>query len=117
MHGTPHISVCICTYKRPALLRRLLESLEKQETGGKFAFSVVVADNDATGSGREVAEMSRSYKVTYCIEPRKNIALVRNTALQHAQGEFIAFIDDDEFPVAEWLQKLLIACEQHNADA
>ena len=39
----PHISVCICTYKRPIPLKRLLDSLKQQETGGLFTYSVVVA--------------------------------------------------------------------------
>src|SRR5947199_8829379 len=50
----PHISVCICTYKRPALLRRLLEELGRQETGGLFTFSIIVADNDASRSADAV---------------------------------------------------------------
>ena len=52
----------------------------------------------------------------YCVEPRKNIALVRNQALSQAEGEFIAFIDDDEFPVAPWLKHALTTCERLNVD-
>ena len=37
-------------------------------------------------------------RVKYCVEPRQNIALARNKALQNAEGDLIAFIDDDEFP-------------------
>src|SRR5664280_1724691 len=48
--GTKHISVCICTYKRPWLLKRLLGEIGKQETGGLFSYSIVVADNDALRS-------------------------------------------------------------------
>ena len=42
----PHVAVCICTYRRPKLLFRLLEALSAQETDGQFTFSVVVVDND-----------------------------------------------------------------------
>lgn len=114
----PHITVCICTFKRPALLKRLLEAIGRQETGGQFIFSIVIADNDAAQSARDVAGefQSRLFKVIYCAEPRQNIALVRNRALEHAEGDFIAFIDDDEFPAEDWLQKLLVACEQYHAD-
>jgi len=34
----PHISVCVCTYKRPLLLERLLRELIRQDTGGLFTF-------------------------------------------------------------------------------
>ena len=54
----PHISVCICTYNRPVLLKRLLTEVARQETDGKFTYSVVLADNDPEESARTtVAEM------------------------------------------------------------
>lgn len=111
----PHLSVCICTYKRPVLLRRLLEELEKQETGGDFTYSVVVADNDAKRSAEAlVAEFSQRTpgRVIYCCEPQQNIALVRNRAIENASGDFIVFIDDDEFPVTSWLAELWRTCER-----
>ena len=111
-----HISVCICTYRRPQLLRRLLGELERQITEGAFTFSVVVADNDATLSGQPVVEefVARfSISVVYCVEPRRNIALARNRALEHARGEFVAWIDDDEFPAPDWLRNLLAAAGRY----
>ena len=113
-----HITVCICTYQRPAWLKRLLEALEKQETSNLFTFSVVVADNDAARSGEEVvlSFASRSHlQVNYCREPIRNIALARNQAIKHAHGDFIAFIDDDEFPNRDWLAQLLQTCDKYNS--
>jgi len=100
------------------MLQRLLEKLEMQAGGQDFTFSVVVADNDAEQSARGIVEAfsARSLvEVVYCVEPRKNIALVRNKAVAHARGEYIALIDDDEFPVTRWLSRLLQACTEHNA--
>jgi glycosyltransferase involved in cell wall biosynthesis len=54
--------------------------------------------------------------VTYCVEPEQNIALARNKALEHATGHFVALIDDDEFPVADWLARMLEVCTAHRAD-
>ena len=50
----PHITVCICTYKRPGCLRRLLQELADQDSGGQFTCSVVVADNDELRSAEPV---------------------------------------------------------------
>jgi succinoglycan biosynthesis protein ExoM len=50
----PHIAVCICTYKRPDLLTRLLTALTMQNTGGRFTYSIVVADNDPGRSAEPV---------------------------------------------------------------
>ena len=116
-HATQHITVCICTYKRPILLRRLLEELNKQETGGLFTFSIVVVDNDHAESAKRVVEgfMATSpIQATYCVEPRQNIALARNKAIENTKGDFVAFIDDDEFPMDSWLLTLLKACEEYH---
>ncbi len=114
----PHISVCICTYKRPILLKRLLEELGKQATGGLFTFSIVVVDNDCFESGKGIVNhfaAASSIGVTYCVEPCQNIALARNKAVANAKGDFIAFIDDDEFPARDWLRNLFRACTSHDA--
>ena len=50
----PHISVCVCSYRRPRLLRRLLLKLNNQATDGLFTYSIVVADNDGERSGAPV---------------------------------------------------------------
>jgi glycosyltransferase involved in cell wall biosynthesis len=112
-----HISVCICTYKRADFLTRLLRDLAKQRVNDRFTFSIIVADNDSSESARaQVAEFRRSsdIEIWYCVEPRQNIALTRNKAIENSRGEFIAFIDDDEFPAEDWLITLFEVCEQHN---
>jgi glycosyltransferase involved in cell wall biosynthesis len=115
----PHISVCICTYKRPLLLKRTLESVCSQRTEGIFTISVVVADNDKTESGRAVVEeiASRvSLDVKYCIEPQQNIAMARNRAVGNATGDFVAFLDDDEFATGDWLLPLFKTLNEYRVD-
>ena len=115
----PRISVCICTYRRPKLLLRLLESLSTQETDGQFTFSVVVVDNDQARSAEgdiEKFQRGSSVDIKYCVEPRQNIALARNTAILAADGDFVAFIDDDEFPTPRWLLTLFTTCRDRQVD-
>jgi succinoglycan biosynthesis protein ExoM len=114
-----HISVCVCTYKRPELLPRLFEGLFGQTTEGLFSYSIVIADNDQAESARAVVAQyaaSSSIAIKYCAEPRQNIALARNKAIENATGDYVAFIDDDEFPAQGWLLNLFKTCEQSNVD-
>jgi succinoglycan biosynthesis protein ExoM len=116
--ATPLITVCVCTFKRPTFLENLLRTLEAQRTDNLFEYDVVVADNDAARSAEPVVRSrasSSNLKITYCVEPVANIARARNAALAHARGDFIAFIDDDEFPTAEWLYSLFRTREVHQA--
>lgn len=104
-----HICVCICTFKRPDLLRRSLEAVCAQDTAGLFTYSVVIVDNDEAESGHAVISnlsASSSVPLKYCVEPQQNIALARNKAVENATGDFIAFLDDDEVPIREWLLTL-----------
>ena len=115
-NDVPHLVVCICTFRRPLMLERLLGELDQQLTGDAFTFSAVVADNDASQSARSVTEKfakESAIALTYCVQPKRNIALARNTAVSYACGEFVIFIDDDEFPAKEWLFNLFKTCQRH----
>jgi succinoglycan biosynthesis protein ExoM len=114
-----YITVCVCTYKRPEYLAKLLGSLETQQTRDCFQYSIVVVDNDKAGSGKPVVEAfcgSSDVHVEYCCEPEQNIALARNRAVAHAKGGYVAFIDDDEFAEQRWLLSLWEALEKHRCD-
>lgn len=113
MSELTHVSICICTYRRPKLLKRLLTELCRQDTKGLFSYSVVVADNDDQESAKLlVTEFTaiNPIEITYCAEPRKGISFVRNKTLEQAKGDAIVFIDDDEFPAKDWLFNLLKTC-------
>jgi succinoglycan biosynthesis protein ExoM len=113
-----HISVCICTYKRPQMLTNLLTKLQSQETKQMFTYSIVVADNDYAQSAYQTVESFKGkakIDIDYYCEPEQNIALARNKAVANACGEFVAFIDDDEFPDQEWLLELYKTCKKFNA--
>jgi succinoglycan biosynthesis protein ExoM len=114
-----HISVCVCTYKRPDLLATLLRKLEQQESEDLFEYSVVVVDNDCLESARQIVEsfaLHSQMRSEYHVEPRQNISLARNRAIENATGDLLAFIDDDEFPGRYWLLSLHRALNEFGAD-
>jgi succinoglycan biosynthesis protein ExoM len=115
----PHISVCLCTYKRPDLLKRLLDELCRQQTSHRFSYSIVVVDNDSQQSAKSVVAgyaASSTVGIAYHVETEQNIARARNKAVANSAGEFLAFIDDDEFPANDWLLKLFEACTKYGVD-
>lgn len=117
--ATVNVTVCIATFKRPQLLRALLESLRAQQLPPQVSVRIVVLDNDMLASAREVVEefqRAAAPPIVYDIEPVQNIALARNRALRHAGGDFVAFIDDDEQAAPDWLAHLLDAALRYNAE-
>jgi glycosyltransferase involved in cell wall biosynthesis len=114
-----HLSVCICTYRRPHLLAGLLRALDGQETDGRFTYSIVVVDNDHARSAEAVVgefAASSGLAVRYQVEPRQNIARARNKAIESARGDLVAFIDDDECPPPRWLVTLFLARQTYGVD-
>jgi succinoglycan biosynthesis protein ExoM len=101
------------------MLKRLWTELNRQETNGRFTYSIVVADNDPAQSAEAVVaefRLTTTVPVKYCVEPRQGIALARNKVVENAEGEFLAFIDDDEFPARSWLLALLKTCIEYKVD-
>jgi succinoglycan biosynthesis protein ExoM len=112
-----NITLCIATFRRTERLGALLDDLLRQE---RMPDEVVVVDNDACGSAREVVERWRDagtpFPVRYDIQAIQNISLTRNRTVQLATGAWIAFIDDDERAPANWLKTLETAAALCNAD-
>lgn len=119
MNDIQTITICICTFKRPQMLERLLDRLSKQETQNRFKISVVVVDNDSNRSAWPAVNKyghQTDGVIEYYNEPQQNIALARNKAIAHARGAFVALIDDDEWPDYNWLGLLYDHILLYNAD-
>jgi succinoglycan biosynthesis protein ExoM len=113
-----HVTIGICTYRRPELLKSLLDDLREQQTDGLFTYSILIVDNDAARSAEQVVNefaASQPIPVEYYVEPGQNIALARNKAVENTKGDFLVFIDDDENPIERWLLTLVEACLKYNA--
>lgn len=113
LNNIRHITVCVCTYKRPLPLERLLRELDNQDTENLFTYSIVVAENDKSQIARPVVAKfaaESNIPVKYCVEPIQGIARARNRAIASATGDFVAIIDDDEIPSKQWLLSLFKSC-------
>ncbi|MCD2448857.1 glycosyltransferase family 2 protein [Methylicorpusculum oleiharenae] len=116
---TINIDICIATYKRQELLGKLLKSLSKQTLINSIKLRIIIIDNDPEQSARLTVEnffYDKDIVYIYDVQPKKNISLTRNKALDFVTADYLAFIDDDEWAVPNWLNLLLNASQQYNAD-
>ena len=115
----PHIDICIATYKRPKILAQLLLSIANLVRSDAFNYAVILVDNDADESACDIASefVHTGMPLRYLLEPRKNISLARNMAIEASQADFIAIVDDDEQVPPDWLKRLFEAQASHCADA
>ncbi|MEY4730745.1 MAG: hypothetical protein RL020_1903 [Pseudomonadota bacterium] len=113
-----HIDICIASYKRPQLLARLLVSLGEQQLPEDVTIGIIVVDNDPQGTAHDAVKKASAagMPIRYFSQPKKNIAVTRNMAAANARGEYIAYIDDDEYAEPGWLLNLYQAMQAYQAD-
>lgn len=113
------ISVIIPTQRRLAGLQTAARSVFGQAGVEPSRLELVVVDNDREPSARPTVESlaaEAGFPVRYVHEPEPGVASARNAALCLAQGELIAFLDDDEEAPEGWLAALLDAQARFDAD-
>jgi len=115
----PNISVVIPTFCRPERILHTVNSvLDQKNITAKV--EIIVLDNDPKASAKQIiAELIQSnphWQVVYGHEPSPGVANARNAALKLAQGDLIAFLDDDQFATPHWLHDIIKVQEQTNAD-
>lgn len=109
------ISVIMLTYNREALVSRAIESILRQ-TYQNFEF--IIVDNGSTDHSGELADTyaKKDPRIRVIHRQRGNIGAGRNTGLDAAQGEYLTFIDDDDWAEPDFLAFLLDLLEGNSAD-
>ncbi|MDB5440130.1 MAG: glycosyltransferase family 2 protein [Caulobacteraceae bacterium] len=116
----PKISIIIPTQRRPGGLSVAARSAFAQIGVDPARLELVIVDNDAVPSAESLVgslAAEAPFPVRYVHEARAGVANARNAAMSAAQGELIAFLDDDEEAPTGWLAALLDAQARYGADA
>jgi glycosyltransferase involved in cell wall biosynthesis len=114
----PLVSVVIPTYKRPDMLGRAIDSVLNQ-TYDNIEI-VVVDDNDEDSEYRkETEEFMDKYadndNLVYLKHTEnKGGSAARNTGIKTSEGEYIAFLDDDDIWVNTKLKKQIEVFKNNN---
>ena len=98
-------TVIVPTYRRPKDLLRCLEALKKQEY---LAQEVIVTVRDIDSETWEFLQTYErgSLPLKTVIIKVTGVIAAMNAAVDVAQGEIIAFTDDDAAPHADWLKRI-----------
>lgn len=109
------ISIIMLTYNRECLVSRAIESILRQ-TYRDFEF--IIIDNGSTDASGQIAERyaAQDKRIRVIHRERGNIGAGRNTGLDAARGEYIAFIDDDDWAEPDFLEFLLKLLVENQAD-
>lgn len=109
------ISVIMLTYNREELLIRAIDSILNQ-TFKDFEF--IIVDNGSTDKSGAIADeyALKDSRIKIIHREQGNIGSGRNAGLDAATGEYVAFIDDDDYAESDFLEFLYNLAKKHNAD-
>ena len=96
----PRISVVVCSYNGSRTLRDCLDGLMRVEYPN---FEVIVVDD---GSKDSVSAIASEYDVRLIRTENRGLSSARNTGMEAATGEIVAYTDDDARPDPHWLYYL-----------
>src|SRR5271166_3382652 len=103
------ITVILCTYNRCVSLSSALESVAATTFSDPVEWEVLVVDNNSKDQTREVIQdyCRRSPgRFRYLFEGRQGKSYALNTGIRAAEGDVLAFMDDDVTVDPRWLQNL-----------
>lgn len=111
-------SVIVPTYNSEKYITELLNSLAKQDFP-KTEFEVVVVDDCSTDQTLQIVEKYRNklnLKVSQLETNSGGPGKPRNVALKQAEGEFVLFVDSDDYINKETLKDAAAFIDEHHSD-
>jgi O-antigen biosynthesis protein len=94
----PRISIVICAHNAQTTIRECLDAVHGLDY---HDYEVIVVDDGSTDA---TGELVRSYPVRVVSTENRGLSSARNTGLEVADGEIVAYLDSDAYPDPHWLK-------------
>ena len=110
------LTVIICTYNRAKYIRPLLDSIAANDLP-KNEYEILLVDNNCTDNTHQLcnqfAAENSDIRFRYTTEPEQGLSAARNRAIREAQGDILAYIDDDALIDPWYLRTIRDFFNQH----
>ncbi|MFL6278397.1 MAG: glycosyltransferase [Blastocatellia bacterium] len=109
--GLPRVSVIMPAYRAAEYIGVALDSILAQT----FSDYEIIVVNDGSPDGPELEQALSPYRgrITYIEQPNAGPSAARNTAIRQARGEFLAFLDADDYWKPNFLTEQVAFLEQN----
>ena len=115
MSITPKVSVIIPVYNTAEFLRQCLDSIVNQTLQD---IEIICVDDGSTDASLDILHeyASNDSRITILTQQNKGAGVARNTGMQIAHGEYLAFFDSDDFFDLRLFEKVTRKADATNAD-
>lgn len=96
----PRFSVVVCSHNGANTIRECLEAVERLDYSN---YEIIVVDDGSTDA---TAIIASAFNVRLVQTDNRGLSAARNTGMEAANGEILAYLDDDAYPDPHWLTYL-----------
>lgn len=109
------LSLIVPIYNVAEYLSTTLDSIVRQTLSH---FEVILVDDGSTDGSREIAEFfcQRQPHWHLITQEQQGVSVARNVGTQQASGDFVAYLDGDDWLCPQTLETLMSAAQKHEAD-
>lgn len=112
----PKVSVIVPVYNVKKYLTKSLDSLVNQTLED---IEIIVVNDGSTDNSKKIIEVYKEKyqdKIKYLEKPNGGLSDARNFGIPHATGEYIAFLDSDDYVELDTYEKMYNKAKEENAD-
>lgn len=115
MDRTPKVSIIVPVYNVAPYLQQCMDSLISQTYRN---IEIICIDDGSTDASGEILDQYAAADVRISVRhtPNSGVASARNTALSYATGEYVTFVDGDDWIDTTTCEKALLQAETQHAD-
>lgn len=118
MDHSVEISVIIPVYNTEKYLKQCLDSAISSIGDQTLKVQIVLVDDGSTDRCAEICDFyAARYPFVQCIHQKNSgVSIARNVGLKVAVGEYIAWIDSDDYVSPDWFSRILDGIARVNPD-
>lgn len=109
------VSIIVPVYNVKAQLERCLESIRNQTYSN---FECFLVDDGSTDGSDQICDLYAQRDNRFIVIHQKNagLSVARNNAMRQATGEYVSFVDSDDYVLPAYLEKMVSLLEKNDCD-
>ena len=111
----PKISVIVPIYNSEKFLNKCLDSIVNQTLR---EIEIILINDGSVDSSYQICERYAEYdkRIILINQENKGVSSARNAGIEKASGEYLGFVDSDDYIEAEMYSKLYNSAKRYDAD-
>ena len=109
------VSVIVPIYNKEKYLHDCLNSIIGQTLD---SIEIILVDDGSTDKSKDICQeyLNKDSRISYYYQENEGLASARQTGIELAKGEYIGFIDGDDWIDLEMYEKMYSKAKEYDAD-